>query len=108
MIDGLSRVCAAPSVGLVMLASCASAIVHCNTIASADASGIYRGDESADDSPGPELSEPKSGTGRTAGRGLSRITLRFTRASGRWVAARRSASKQSQKHQQHDGAHRRG
>src|SRR5215813_4274208 len=41
-------------------------------------------------------------------RRLSRITLRFMRASGPWVAARRSASEQSQQHQQHDGAHRRG
>src|SRR6266481_8998513 len=41
MIQGLSRFCAAPSGGLVMLASHASAIVQCNTITSAGASGIY-------------------------------------------------------------------
>src|SRR5262249_33718754 len=40
MIHGLSRFCPAPSGGSVMLASHVSVIVQCNTIASAEASGI--------------------------------------------------------------------
>src|SRR5215472_1343497 len=46
MIQGLSRLCAAPCrgsvVGVVMLASRLPAIVHCNTIASAEASEIWQ------------------------------------------------------------------
>src|SRR6266853_3360781 len=40
MIQGLSRLCAAPSKGLVMRASRGPIIVQCSTIASASASGI--------------------------------------------------------------------
>src|ERR1700730_15389685 len=80
MIQGLSRLCTAPSKGLVMLASRLPVIVHCSTITFAEASESCR------------VGEPALG-------GSLPWTMKPRNAS---------ASDQSQQDQQHDRAHRRG
>src|ERR1700731_3648466 len=80
MIQGLSRLCAAPSEGLVMLASRLPVIVHCSTITFAEASEICRGGEPTLGGSLPWTMEPRD----------------------------TSASDHPQQNQQHDRPHRRG
>src|SRR5260370_4465009 len=101
MIHGLSRCCAAPSGGLVMLASYASAIVQCNTITSVDASRICSPHGAA-------------GSGRSLPSGRPDDKLRVIRErpipdfAALDPGYEGSASDQPEQNQQHDGAHRRG